>query len=86
MPLWDKVQSIRWTHAVAALAGLVVVVVLAGIGLAGADDDVPPAAGRAAASTRVASPIDANSTRPADNPTLAPNDDPAADSAFGIEA
>jgi hypothetical protein len=34
----------------------------------------------------VGSPVDPSSTRPPDNPALAPNDDPAADSAFGIEA
>lgn len=43
----------------------------------------PAAAG---APSRVASPIDPGSTRPPDDPALAPNDDPAADSALGIEA
>ena len=36
--------------------------------------------------TRVGSPIDPASTRPPDDPNLAPDDDPAADSAFGVEA
>lgn len=86
MPLLEKLQSIRWRHAViGAVVLLLGVVLFSVIALAGGDEDrsAPVAA---AGATAVGSPIDPNSTRPPDNPTLAPNDDPAADSAFGIEA
>ena len=85
----ERVQRIRWTHAVIAvvLFGLALLL-FAVIGFAGgpSKDGAAPAAAAGEAPTRVASPIDPNSTRPPDNPTLAPDDDPAADSSFGIEA
>lgn len=85
MPLLDRVQSIRWNHAV-AIGGLVAVLLMLGVIslVNGGDDEGAPAA--AGQPTRVASPIDPRSTRPPDNPSLAPNDDPAAESSFGIEA
>jgi hypothetical protein len=85
VPLLEKVQSIRWNHAVAVGGLLVVLLMLGVIALVnGGDGDSAPAV--AGEPTRVASPIDAGSTRPPDNPSLAPDDDPAADSSFGIEA
>ena len=84
MPVWEKLQSTRWNRAVAAALGLLAVVVVVGIvALVSGGDEPAPADG---GPTRVASPIDPNSPRPPDNPTLAPNDDPAADSAYGVEA
>ena len=56
------------------------------IAYAGSSSERSTPAAAAGAPSRVASPIDPGSTRPPDNPALAPNDDPAADSAFGIEA
>ena len=56
------------------------------IAYAGGSSERSTPAAAAGAPSRVASPIDPGSTRPPDNPALAPNDDPAADSAFGIEA
>ena len=86
MSLLERVQSIRWNQAVLAALGLLAVVVLVGIiALVNRDDEPVPAAA-AGEPTRVASPIDDDSTRPPDNPALAPDDDPAADSAFGVEA
>ena len=87
MPLLDRLQSIRWRHAVIGA-----VLLLRGGGLlfgviayaGGSSERSTPAA--AGAPFRLASPIDPGSTRPPDNPALAPNEDPAADSAFGIEA
>lgn len=85
VPLLEKVANVKWKHVVIAAIVLVVLLLLGAVGLAvsGGDDDAAPAGPE---STRVASPIDPGSTRPPDNPTLAPNADPAADSAFGIEA
>ena len=91
MPLLDRLQSIRWKHAVVAGVVLLLGILLFGvIALAGGGDDeagndeaAPAALGQP---TRVASPIDPGSTRPPDNPSLAPDADPAADSSFGIEA
>ena len=83
MPLLNKVQSIRWTHAVVAAVVLAVVLLLGVVGLTAGQDDAAPAE---AGPTRVASPIDPTSTRPPDNPSLAPDDDPAADSSVGVEA
>jgi hypothetical protein len=84
VPVWEKLQSTRWNRAVAAALGLLAVVVVVGIvSLVSGGDDPAPADG---GPTGVASPIDPNSPRPPDNPTLAPNDDPAADSAYGVEA
>ena len=85
-PVWEKLQSTRWNRAVAAALGLLGLLIVVGIvALVGGGDDPAPASADGGP-TRVASPIDPNSPRPPDNPTLAPNDDPAADSAFGIEA
>ena len=85
MPLVGKVQSIRWRHAVVAGVLLAIALLLGTIGLAsgGGDEETAPAE---AAPTRVASPIDPGSTRPPDDPSLAPDEDPAADSSVGIEA
>lgn len=85
-PVWEKLQSTRWNRAVAAALGLFGLLVVVGIvALVGGGNDPAPASADGGPG-RVASPIDPNSPRPPDNPTLAPNDDPAADSAFGIEA
>ena len=88
MPLLERLQNIRWRHAVIAAVVLVLGAALFGvIAFAGnAGQRSTPAAAAADAPARAGSPIDPNSPRPPDNPTLAPNDDPAADSAFGIEA
>jgi hypothetical protein len=67
----------------AGLGLLAVVALISIVALVSGGGDEPAGA---PGTTRVASPIDADSSRPPDNPTLAPNDDPAADSAFGIEA
>ena len=56
------------------------------IAFAGGSTERSTSAAAAGAATPVGSPVDPNSMRPPDNPALAPNDDPAADSAFGIEA
>jgi hypothetical protein len=78
----DRLQSIRWNRFVVGSIGLVAVLLLgltvATFASVGEDQPVRE--------TRNASPIDADSPRPPDNPALPPNDDPAADSAFGIEA
>lgn len=68
---------------VVLLLGVILFGVIAFAG--GADRRTTPLA-TAGSPARVGSPIDPGSTRPPDDPTLAPNDDPAADSAFGIEA
>jgi hypothetical protein len=86
MPLLEKVQSTRWSRVVAAGLGLLAVLVVLGVVAFVDGDDDGPAPAAAGGPTQAASPIDPNSPRPPDNPTLAPNDDPAADSAFGIEA
>jgi hypothetical protein len=85
-PVWEKLQSTRWNRAVAAALGLLGLLVVVGIvALVGGRDDPAPASADGGP-TRVASPIDPNSPRPPDNPTLAPDADPAADSAYGVEA
>lgn len=78
----DRLQSMKWERAVLGAVGLLAVLIV-GVVLAvvAMRDDPVPAAERPGAS-----PIDSNSSRPPDDPALAPNDDPAADSAFGIEA
>lgn len=86
MPLMEKVQSTRWNRAVAAGLGLLAVLVVLGVVALVNGGGEPAPASTDGGPTPVASPIDPNSPRPPDNPTLAPNDDPAADSAFGIEA
>ena len=81
---WDRLQSIRWSTAVVGLVGLLVVLVLGVIVVMtsfGGDPAAAPPPDRPNAS-----PIDADSPRPPDDPALAPNQDPAAASAFGIEA
>ena len=87
MPLLDRLQSIRWRHAVIGAVVLLLGALLFGvIAYAGSSSERSTPAAAAGAPSRVASPIDPGSTRPPDNPALAPNEDPAADSAFGIEA
>jgi len=78
----DRLLNMKWERAVLGAVGLLAVLVV-GVVLAvvAVRDDPVPAAERANAS-----PIDSNSSRPPDDPALPPNEDPAADSAFGIEA
>ena len=88
MPLLERLQNIRWRHAVIAAVVLLLGLTLFGV-IAFAGDRSERSTNPAAAAgtpALVGSPIDPSSTRPPDNPALAPNDDPAADSAFGIEA
>jgi hypothetical protein len=85
VPLLERLQNIRWRHAVIGATVLLLGVLLFGvIAFAGAERERSGSA--AATAAPAGSPIDPSSTRPPDNPALAPNDDPAADSAFGIEA
>lgn len=88
VPLLEKVQNIKWRHAVIAAVVLLLGVSLFGViaFAGGRAESSTPTAAAADAPARVGSPIDPNSTRPPDNPALAPDDDPAADSAFGVEA
>ncbi len=89
-PSWSRfltrIQNIRWSAAITGTAVVLTLVLIAVIFLAfarGGESSPGTASGPQAPS---GSPIDSNSSRPPDDPALAPNQDPAAQSAFGIEA
>jgi hypothetical protein len=87
VPLLERLQNIKWRHAVIAAVVLLLGALLFGvIAFAGNSTERSASAAAAGAPARVGSPVDPGSTRPPDDPARAPNDDPAADSAYGIEA
>ncbi len=80
----NRLGDIRWNRAVVgsvALVGILLVGLVVALAVSSNDEAAAPEPGM-----RTSSPIDSDSSRPPDNPSLAPNEDPAADSAYGIEA